>query len=137
MISKNGFERRTPLLSYRGFLTFNSRSFGTTELRRRTGSREDLSARPLQPGFKVSYEIPVNKAFAFTLSGGSVTRLYQYRGVSSPWNLNTNVLSGITINAQEQLTGATDAALTAEWRIGPAHVLRATLLYVEPWPTAA
>lgn len=131
VISKNGFERRTALLSYRSFLTLNSRSFGTTELRRRTGSRDDLTSRPLQPGFKVSYEIPVNKAFAFTLSGGSVGRLYQYRGVSTPWNLTTNVLSGLTINAQEQLSGATDAALTGEWRIGSANVLRATVLYVE------
>ena len=131
MISKNGFERRTPLFSYRGFLTFNSRSFGTTELSRRTGSRQDLTARPLQSGFKLSYDVPVNKSFAFTLSGGSVTRVYQYRGVSTPWNLNTNVLSSGTINAQEQVTRGTDAALTAEWRIGTAQVLRANLLYVD------
>ena len=131
VISKNGFERKTRASTYRTFLTFNSRSFALTGLDSRPGSRRDLDARPLQPGVKLSYEVPVNKQFAFTVSGGSVTRLYQYRSASTPWNLTNNVLSSFTLNAQEQLTHAGDAAITAEYRLGRNHVFRATGLYVD------
>ena len=131
VISKNGFERKNRSSTYRTFLTFNSRNFAFTGLNSRPGSRRDLDARPLQPGVKLSYEMPVNKQFAFTVSGGSVTRLYQYRSASTPWNLTNNVLSSFTLNAQEHLTHAGDAAITAEYRLGRNHVFRATGLYVD------
>ena len=131
VISRNAFERRNPQLTARVFTTFNSRSFGTTKLDKRTGSRPELSARPLQPGFRFAYERPVNKSFAYTVSGGSAVRNYQYRSASTPWNTSTNVLSGAEISAQEQLYRATDIAFGAEWRISDAHALRASLLYVD------
>ena len=131
VISRNAFERRKPQLTARVFTTFNSRSFGTTELDQRTGSRPELSARPLQPGLRFAYELPVNKSFAFTVSGGSAVRNYQYRGASTRWNESTYVLSGAEISAQEQLYRATDIAVGGQWRIGEGQGLRASVLYVD------
>ncbi len=131
VISRNAFERRKPQLTARVFTTFNSRSFGTTELEKRTGSRPELSARPLQPGLRFAYEHPVNKSFAFTVSGGGSVRNYQYRGAATRWNDSTYVLSGAEIGAQEQLYRATDVAFGTEWRIGEGHGLRISALYVD------
>ncbi|MDO8542969.1 MAG: TonB-dependent receptor [Opitutaceae bacterium] len=131
VISRNAFERRQPQLTARVFTTFNSRSFGTTELDKRTGSRPELSARPLQAGLRFAYERPVNKAFAFTVSGGSATRNYQYRGASTRWNDSTYVLAGAEIGAQEQLYRATDIAFGSQWRISDGHRMRVSALYVD------
>lgn len=132
VISKNAFELAHPVFTLKAFTTFNSRGFGTTRLNKRTGSRPELSARPVQPGFKFSFEDPVNKNFGISFSGSSFIRNYAYRSASTSWNLNgTNaVLGGATIDAEEQLYKSTDASLNAEWRLSPHSIFKLGGLYV-------
>jgi hypothetical protein len=59
VISKSAFELARAEFEMKVFTTFNSRSFGETELDERKGSRPELDARPIQPGFKFAYAWPV------------------------------------------------------------------------------
>lgn len=133
VISKSAFELGRAEFEMKVFTTFNSRNFGDTKLDQRKGSRPELDARPLQPGFKFSYARPVSKNLGFTFSGGSFLRNYAYRSASTSWNLDgaNAVLGTATIDAQEQLFKSTDAALSAEWRMGEYSTLKAGGLYVD------
>jgi len=131
VISKSGFERKTPLFSYKAYTTFNSRGFETTGLRERRGSRPDLSTAPFQPGFNLNYELPVNSSLAFAFAAGHTSRQNRYREVFSNRDLVTFALSMTDIVPGERITQASDAAMTAEWRLGDHSVFRANLLYVD------
>jgi len=133
VISKSAFEFAKPELEFKVYTTFNSRSFGDTGLDQRKGSRPELDARPVQPGFKFSYTKPVNKDFGLSFSGSSFTRNYAYRSSATSWNLNgaNAILGTATIDAQEQLFRSTDAALNGEWRLGEYSTLKAGGLYVD------
>lgn len=131
VISKSGFERKSPLLTYKAYATFNSRGFETTGLHRRQGSRSDLSTGPFKPGFNLNYELPLNKSLAFAFAAGHTSRFNRYREVFSNRDLSTLALSMTDIVPGERITQASDAALTAEWRLGEHSVFRANLLYVD------
>ena len=133
VISKSAFELARPEFEMKVFTTFNSRSFGETDLDQREGSRPELDARPMQPGFKFSYTRPVSKNFGFSFSGSSFLRNYAYRSASTSWTLNgaNAVLASASIDAQEQLFKSTDAALTAEWRVRDYHTFKVGGLYVD------
>lgn len=131
VISKSGFERKSPLFSYKAYTTFNSRGFETTGLHQRQGSRPDLSTLPFQGGFNLNYEWPLNKSLAFALAAGHTSRFNRYREVFSNRNLVNFVLSQTDIVPGERVTQASDVAMTAEWRLGEHSVLRANVLYVD------
>ena len=131
VISKSGFERKTPLFSYKAYATFNSRGFETTGFDKRRGSRPDLSTGPFQPGFNLNYELPVNKSLAFAFAAGHTSRFNRYREVFSNRDLATLALSMTDIVPGERITQASDAAMTAEWRVGDHSVFRANVLYVD------
>ncbi|MBI5693840.1 MAG: TonB-dependent receptor [Verrucomicrobia bacterium] len=131
VISKSGFERKSPLFSYKAYATFNSRGFETTGLHRRQGSRPDLSTGPFQPGFNLNYELPVNKSLAFAFAAGHTSRFNRYREVFSNRDLATLALSMTDIVPGERITQASDVALTAEWRLGAHSTFRANVLWVD------
>ena len=131
VISKSGFERKSPLFSYKAYATFNSRGFETTGLHKRQGSRPDLSTGPFQPGFNLNYELPVNKSLAFSFAAGHTSRFNRYREVFSNRDLSTLALSMTDIVPGERITQASDVAMTAEWRLGDHSTFRANVLYVD------
>ena len=129
-ISKSGFERRDPLLSYRAYTTFNGRGFVGRSLESR-GSRSDLDRRPVQPGFNLSYERPLNQRFAMNVSGGVTSRTNLTREVLTPWDLVRNVQTQADTNPAERRVDSADLAVGADWRIGPNNLLRLSLLHVD------
>lgn len=133
VISKSAFEFARPEFEVKVYTTFNSRGFGDTGLDQRKGSRPELDARPIQPGFKFSYTKPVSKNFGFSFSGSSFMRNYAYRSASTSWNLDgaNAVMRSATIDAQEQFFKSTDAALNGEWRVGEYSTLKVGGLYVD------
>jgi len=127
VISKNGFDRAKPVLTYRAFGYYSSnRPFGTY-YRYMPG----LDDKPVQPGFNMSYELPVNKSLALSFSAGASGRNFEYRGVASEWNLSPAepVLYRTTVVPQVVNIQAADVSLGSEWRMGPDHKVRVNLLH--------
>ena len=129
-ISKSGFERRDPQLSYRAYSTFNSRGFVGGGLAKR-GSRPELEILPVQPGFNLAYEFPINKSFALNFSGGATMRTNLTREVLTPWDLNRLALMQVDTNPAERRVDSADVALGAEWRMGDYNLLKVNLLHVD------
>lgn len=90
LISKSGFERKKPLLTYLASTTFNNRNGGITL---GGGPRTQVGAttvKHIEPTFSFSYLHPLNKSLAFTFGGARSWR--QQKPLSradevADWNL--------------------------------------------------
>lgn len=130
VITKNGFGRAKPLLSYNAFLT--SSAVGGLEdidlsLRRRDGPDPDTSVAPNRPAFNLSYLYPVNKQLAFTLALASSARPAEMENLYAIWDQVRGVqtyarpLHFVVFNEERNL-----ASLTATGRWAKRHTLQAS-----------
>lgn len=77
MITKSGFSRRTPLLTYNVFATLSTLDglSGPGQVLARSHGPDPHSHVPrVNPSFNLSYLLPVNKSFAVALSGTRTSR---------------------------------------------------------------
>lgn len=130
VITKNGFGRTKPLLSYNTFLT-SSAVGGLKDielsLRRRDGPDPDTSVAPNRPAFNLSYLLPVNKQLAFTFALASSARPAEMENLFAIWDQVRGVqtyhrpLHFVVFNEKRNL-----ASLTATGRWAERHTLQAS-----------
>ena len=127
VISKNGFERARPLFTYRVYQYHNSNRSFQSHSRYLKG----LNDRPTQPGVNLSYELPLSKTFALSLSAGASERNFEYRQVQSEWNraVPVPVLYRTEVVPQEVNYRAADVSLGAEWRPTAQDRVRVNVLH--------
>lgn len=130
VISKGGFDRRTPEFRYKVYSLFNSRTYHLSAPER---YRPDLRTAEVQPGFDLSYIAPINKSFAVSFSAAMNTRVTSNEIETLAWNRITGVLIENDIRPG---TGAVlgilrkaNAALSFDWKISNTDTLGVRLQY--------
>jgi TonB-dependent receptor len=81
MVPRSAFERSKPVFNYSAFLLMrdNHRTFA------RTPGPLPKDSYKIYPGWEISYVVPVNKRFGFTLSAGNSTQFTPLDFVQSTW----------------------------------------------------
>ncbi|MCX5685116.1 MAG: hypothetical protein NT049_15740 [Planctomycetota bacterium] len=82
------------------------------------GTDGGTTRRPVQPGFELSYSLPLNQALAFTFNAGYNAR-YQDREYLSPtWDRVRLVQTAGSLNSVLNIFTKDIAAVGADWKIG-------------------
>ena len=127
MVSKSGFNRNTPLFRYNVFGTLQAKG-GQGNLPHGiapyAGTDGKTTMRPVQPGFDVSYSLPLNQAVAFTFNAGHNARYQDREYITPTWDRVRLVETSGTLNSVINIFTKDLAAAGADWKIGRS-VLRA------------
>ncbi len=121
MISKSGFNRSTPLFRYNAFVTMQAK--GSQDnlppfFSKYAGNDSDTTRYPVQPGFDLSYSLPLNQALAFTFNAGYNAR-YQDREYLSPtWDRVRYVQTAGTMLSVINIFTKDILAAGADWKTG-------------------
>jgi iron complex outermembrane receptor protein len=119
MVSKSGFHRRTRQLRYNVFATMQAKgtNLGVPHtLSSFAGPDDRTTMWPVQPGFDVSYTLPLNEAVAFTFNAGHNAR-YQDREYMSPgWDRTLLVQTTGSLNSPLNIFTKDIAAVGADWK---------------------
>ncbi|MEY4688461.1 MAG: hypothetical protein RIR76_2484 [Verrucomicrobiota bacterium] len=129
IISKSGFSRATPLLSYNAFLTHNALG-GPGDLhprlRRQTGPDPKTSVPSTQPAFNLSYILPLNRKLAFTFALSRAPRYSDFQYLFSVWDrvrgIQTQNRPGNLILTEERDL----ASVSVDWKPADRHVVQAS-----------
>jgi TonB-dependent receptor len=129
IISKSGFSRAKPLLSYNAFLTNNALN-GLTDinpsLRRQAGPDPKTSVPYTQPAFNLSYILPLNRRLAFTFALSRAPRYSDFQYLFSVWDrvrgIQTQNRPGNLILTEERDL----ASVSVDWKPAERHVLQAS-----------
>ncbi len=92
VITKNGFGRTTPLLTYDVFATYtplNGYHGPGPSLGKAANPDGQTSRSPIQPAFSLSYLRPVNDSLAFTFAFSGSSRQSEWLVLRPAWNYNT------------------------------------------------
>lgn len=130
VITKNGFGRTKPLLSYNVFLTASGVG-GLDDIdysvRRKSGPDPDTRVAPNSPAYNVSYLMPVNKKLAFTFALSESSRPSDMQSFYSIWD---QVGGKQTYNRPFHLVIFNEkrdlASITGTWRPADRHTLQAS-----------
>lgn len=119
MVSKSGFNRRTRQLRYNFFTTLQAKgtNLGVPHtLSSFAGPDDRTTMWPVQPGFDLSYTLPLNDAVAFTFNAGHNAR-YQDREYMSPgWDRTLLVQTTGSLNSPLNIFTKDIAAVGADWK---------------------
>lgn len=129
LVPRSAFERSTPSLNYRLFLSAN----GDEKEWNKTRGPTNVSSRKIKPGFDLVYTRPVTKNFGFTLSLLESNIFYPQHRAQPNWGPTTGAQAGSSAehpllrqfqaqdgpkNNQRESVGA-----TADWRFTPQDVV--------------
>lgn len=121
MVTRSGFNRRTPLFSYNILGTIQAKGTHGNFPKigeKLAGTDDKTTTYGIQPGFDLSYIRPVGNSFAFTLSAGRNAR-YQDREYMSPtWDRVRGVQTLNTLNSVINIFYQDVAAIGADWKLG-------------------
>ncbi len=128
IISKTGFSRSKPLLSYNAFLTnnaLNGLSDINPSLRKQTGPDPKTSVPYSQPAFNLSYIYPINTKLAFTFALSRAPRYSDFQYLFSVWDrvrgIQTQNRPGNLILTEERNL----ASISLDWKPADRHVISA------------
>lgn len=97
MISKSGFSRRTPLLTYKLFATYTANR-GLDQLgspfQRVNGIDDRTTVTRTQPGIDLSYILPLNPSLAFTFAASKSVRYNDWENLRTTWDKVRGVQTG-------------------------------------------
>ena len=127
IISKSGFARKTPLLTYNVFSTYTAldgaENPGSGSMRATRPDGRSSTSR-VQPAFNLSYLLPVNESLAFTFALSKSTRYNDWQTLRPVWNKITLVQSSHQITHAPLEEDKFLASASVEWRINPNNTLR-------------
>lgn len=133
IVGKSGFSSRKPELTYNAYYTVNdlkdypnSKRFTFEKRATNTGG---ASARPIQPGFDLTYQLPVNQRFALTLSASASQRYYNMDYDTFTWNHNKLAVVSFVKNNTIQLYDKKLLSLASDWKVTKNDTLRAKVQY--------
>jgi iron complex outermembrane receptor protein len=133
IIGKSGFSSDRPELNYSVFYTVNTLNDNpntdTLTFKRRATNNPGASARPIQPGFDLTYKLPVNKSFAVTASASMSKRYYDMDYNTTTWNHNKLLAQSYVKNNTIQLYDKKLFSLAADWRLSASDSVRAKVQY--------
>ncbi|MSU48190.1 MAG: TonB-dependent receptor [Opitutus sp.] len=128
IISKTGFSRSKPLLSYNAFLTNNALNGPgdiNPSLRRQAGPDPKTSVPYSQPAFNLSYIHPLNRRLAFTAALSRAPRYSDFQYLFSVWDrvrgLETQNRPGTLILTEQRDL----AAISVDWKPAERHLVQA------------
>lgn len=135
VVTKTAFEQRAPKLSYRAFTTLNSKHAGDSK---RPGPGAEGEMSPLQPGFDLSYVLPVSRTFGVTAAATYFARHNESDLYTGTWNLNTPTpyLTGSVRNTSPQLRSGGSVGGGFDWKISERNVLGGSFNYTEKYAAA-
>ncbi|MBL9199662.1 MAG: TonB-dependent receptor [Opitutaceae bacterium] len=120
VISKSGFSRRTPLLSYNSYLTYNaSEDEFSPSLSKVAGPDGLASKRPVQLAYDLSYIFPWRKNLAFTFALTRAPRFNEIEYRSPTWNTVTGLLNAYQFNELVSDVDIRTGKATIDWKPGP------------------
>ncbi len=127
IISKSGFSRKTPLLTYNVFSTYTStggiQNFRSDSMRvARPDGGSDVGR--IQPSYNLSYLLPLNDKLAFTFALSQSIRYNDWDTLRPVWDKVRLVQSSAQITHAPLEEKKFLASGTAEWRITPSNTLR-------------
>ncbi len=132
IIGKSGFSVPRRSLKLNTYLGYNApRGVKPPGLNDRVGTDERTDARAIQPGLDLSYSHPVNKSFAFTISGSTSTRAYDMDADTSVWDLIRGVEITPTLQHALQVTERHLLSTAFDWKISRTDSLRLNLDHVQ------
>ena len=125
MITKSGFNRRTPQFSYNTFLTLQAKGtqgnlppffhdFAGTDAR--------TTMRPVQPGFDLNYLLPLNPSLAFTFNLAHNARYQDREYQLATWDRVRLLQTAGSMNSVINIFTKDLAAVGADWRMGKSVV---------------
>ena len=126
MITKSGFSRKTPLLSYNVYGTLSTLDGfrGPAPIAGKSDGPDDRSnVRRLNPSFNLSYLYPINRSLAIALSASKSNRYNDWQFPNPTWDkvalkLTTDALNALNIGEAKEL-----GAITVDWKIADRHTL--------------
>jgi iron complex outermembrane receptor protein len=121
MISKSGFNRSTPQFRYNVFATLQAKggqgripdTFSEYD-----GPDGKSSRSPIQPGFDLSYSLPLNPSLAFTFNAGHNARVQDREYISPTWDRVRLVQTAGTLNSVLNIFTKDIAAVGVDWKTG-------------------
>lgn len=134
LVPRNAFERNKP--EFRGTFYLNWRD-ETAEFHRSKGPRREPMFKAL-PGFELSWVVPVNKRFGFSVSTGGSLQYQENSTFNETWRGSGFVTNGnafpdttpdrpyltdITIGVQSKVAERSSLGLTADYRLAPGSTL--------------
>jgi TonB-dependent receptor len=132
VISKSGFSRQKPLLSYNLFGTYNQLG-GIEEfspsLGKAAGPDAKSSSRYVQPAFNLSYILPLNKSLGFTFAASRAPRRADLEFFNPTWDRvrliqTQNRMNNVITEALTQMVSA-----TVDWKMSERDSMRASFLH--------
>lgn len=132
IVSKSGFSRRVPQLTYNAFLTLTSIEPITRlgrDLVATGGPDNPTNGHHARPGFDFTYTRPINPTLALSVSGGHNVRWEDKDHLIPTWNRVTLVQTQSSINAQVAARHRNVASVRVDWRPWAAHTLYASLSF--------
>ena len=121
MVTKSGFNRRTPLFRYNLLATIQAKgSHGNIPSlgEKLAGNEDKTTVLGIQPGFDLSYSRPVGDSFAFTINAGLNARHQDREYVSPTWDRVRGVQTAGTLNSVLNIFYQDVAALGGDWKTG-------------------
>lgn len=126
MITKSGFSRKTPLLSYNLYATLSSLDGvrGTGKIFTTNAGPDGRSDVPrVNPSFNLNYLLPLNASFAVALSLSKSSRYSDWDFPNTVWDkvglkLTSNTINNLPLGEDKEL-----AAVTVDWKVNERNTL--------------
>lgn len=119
MVTKSGFNRSTRQLRYNVFATMQAK--GTSvgiphQLSSYAGPDSRTTKWPVQPGFDLSYMLPLNETVAFTFNAGHNARYQDREYISPGWDRTNLIQTSGSLNSPLNIFTKDIAAVGADWK---------------------
>ena len=136
VVTKTAFEQKTAKLSYRAFGTVNSKHIGRGT---RPGPGYEGEMNPLQPGFDLSYVLPLTRNFGVTAAATYFARHNESDVYSGTWSHVTPsapFLTGSVRNTSPQIRSGGSIGGGFDWRLSERDVVGGAFSYTEKYAAA-
>ena len=124
IISKSGFERKTPLFSYNLYSSFNA-ELGLT-LEKQPAGIHYLRTSSIGPSANLLYAYPVNNSLAITVGGSFIYGYIPADQTAPIWNLSTLVQTQSTFQSTPQLVITKNLNFGVDWKWGSRNIFAVT-----------
>lgn len=135
LISKSGFERKKPLLTYNVYSSF--RADNSPTLKERAGPTEKLTTRTILPSFDLNYLRPVNDSLAVTFSASRTQNALLAETTSPTWDLIRLVQTASSWQISPAVVEVRSGRIGVDWKVAAGSVLNASIQYRKREGTSA
>ncbi len=137
IISKSGFERKRPLLTYNIYSSFPYRSDDALTLKERVGPTGKLTSRTTLPSFDLNYLRPVNESLVVTLTASQNLNYNEARTTSPTWDLVNLVQTATSFQISPSIVEVRSGRIGVDWKVAAGSVLSASMQYRKREGTSA